>query len=90
MQNLKQIRKEMAEQAEPSGNELGNFDPDRFETFDDAFMNLLASTTGVLGIPLCYIICDETPQEEFSSKEKRCMYNVPMTGTAYKTDNIRV
>jgi hypothetical protein len=39
--------------------EIGKFDLVYYKTFDDAFVNLLACSTGVCGEPLRNIIQDE-------------------------------
>jgi hypothetical protein len=50
------IVEELKEKGDPSVKEIGKFDLDYFKTFDDAFVNLLACSTGVSGEPLRYII----------------------------------
>ena len=49
------VRKELAE-TEPTITDLGKFDPDDFNTYEDAFLNLLGQTLGVLKEPLHYIV----------------------------------
>ena len=46
---MKSLKHDMAEK-EPSVSDLGKFDPDDFDAFEDAFLNLLAQSYGVLRV----------------------------------------
>ena len=48
---MKSLKREMADK-EPSVSDLGKFDPDDFDSFKDAFLNLLVQSYGVLREPL--------------------------------------
>lgn len=85
--NNKVYRKERAEGTEPSVKDLGKFNPDEFEVHDDAFVNLMARTFGVLGESLRYVVRDEEEPDEFESEEQRRMYQLPLEGEAYEMDN---
>ena len=52
---MKSLRREIADK-EPSIADLGKFDPDDFDADEDAFLNLLAQSYGVLHEPLHYIV----------------------------------
>jgi hypothetical protein len=67
--------------------DLGKFNPDDFETHDTAFINLLAQTYGVQGENLKYIMRDVIIPAEFVDDAERLMYQLPLTGKAYSTDN---
>lgn len=86
----KVYRKELAEATEPSVNDLGKFNPDDFEIHEDAFVNLLASSFGVSGEPLRYVVRDEEAPDEFESEEQRRIYQIPLEGNAYNLDNASV
>jgi hypothetical protein len=56
---MKTLRRERAEK-EPSVTTLAKFDPDDFDAHEDAFLNLLAQSFGVLKEPLRYVgICKQ-------------------------------
>ena len=52
---MKNLRRELADK-EPSVTKLGKFDPDDFDAHEDAFLNLLAQSFGVLREPLRYVV----------------------------------
>jgi hypothetical protein len=71
---MKSLRCERAAK-EPSVTVLWKFDPDDVGTHEDAFLNLLAQSYGVLKKPLCYIVHLATAPIEFvSSNEEQRMY----------------
>jgi hypothetical protein len=86
----KEYCKEMPQATEPSVKDLGKFNPDDFEIHEDAFVNLLASSFGVSGEPLHYVIHDEEAPDEFESDEQYHMYQIPLNGNAYNFDNASV
>jgi hypothetical protein len=86
----KEYRKEMAEATEPSVKDLGKFNPDDFKIHEDAFVNLLASSFGVSGEPLRYVVRDEEAPDGFESDEQQRMYQIPLNGNAYNLDNASV
>jgi hypothetical protein len=67
--------------------DLGKFNPNDFETHETAFINLLAQTYGAQGENLKYIMHDVIIPAEFVNDAKRHMYQLPLTGKAYSTDN---
>ena len=67
--------------------DLGKFNPDDFETHETAFINLLAQTYGAQGKNLKYIMRNVVIPVVFVDDAKRCMYQLPLTGKAYNTDN---
>jgi hypothetical protein len=72
---------------EPSIADLGKFDPDDFDAHEDAFLNLLAQSYGVLRKPLCYVVRPaETPAQFMTNKEER-MYQFPLEGGSFELDN---
>ena len=52
---MKSLKHELADK-EPSVSDLGKFDPDDFNSFEDAFPNLLVQSYGVLHEPLHYVV----------------------------------
>jgi hypothetical protein len=56
---MKSLKREMADK-EPSVSDLGKFDPEEFDSFEDAFLNLLAQSYGVLREPLRYVVRPDT------------------------------
>jgi hypothetical protein len=67
--------------------DLGKFNPDDIETHETAFINLLAQTFGAQGQNLKYIMCNVVIPAMFVDDAKRHMYQLPLTGEAYNTDN---
>ena len=83
---MKSLKRDMADK-EPSVSDLGKFDPDDFDSFEDAFLNLLAQSYGVLREPLRYVVRPETAPEVFATTEERRMYQFPLTGNSFELDN---
>jgi hypothetical protein len=83
---MKTLRREMTD-SEPSVKDLGKFDPDDFDAHEDAFLNLLAQSYGVLKEPLRYIVCSATVPDAFSSNEEQRMYQFPLEGGSFDLDN---
>jgi hypothetical protein len=83
---MKALRRDRAEK-EPSVSDLGKFDPDDFDSFEDAFLNLLAQSYGVLKEPLRYITRKETPPAEFVTNEEERMYQFSLVGESFQLDN---
>jgi len=83
---MKTLRRERAEK-EPSITDLGKFDPDDFDSHEDAFLNLLAQSFGVLREPLRYIVRPEAAPAEFATTEEERMYQFPLTGGSFELDN---
>jgi hypothetical protein len=75
---MKSLRNELADK-EPSITDLGKFDPNDFDAHEDAFLNLLAQTFGVLHEPLRYVVCPDIPPDEFATNEEEWMYQLPLT-----------
>ncbi len=63
------------------------FNPDDFETHETAFINLLAQMYWAQGKNLKYIMLNVIIPVEFVNDAERCMYQLPLTGEAYSTDN---
>jgi hypothetical protein len=78
----KEYCKEMSQATKPLVKDLGKFNPDDFGIHEDAFVNLLASSFGVSGEPLCYIVRDEEAPDEFESDEQHHMYQIPLNRNA--------
>jgi hypothetical protein len=85
------IKKMRIKKGQDTGNvsvmDLGKFNPNDFKTHETAFINLLAQTYGVQGENLKYIVRDVIIPSEFVDDAKRRMYQLPLTGKAYSTDN---
>jgi hypothetical protein len=75
---IKSPRRERADK-EPSVTILRKFDLDDFDAHEDAFLNLLAQSFGVLKEPLRYIVCSAMAPTEFvSNGEEQQMYQFPL------------
>ena len=85
----KRLHKELAEQ-EPTTKDLGKFDPDDFDTYEDAFINLLKQKYGILKEPLAYVMHPEEVPEEFETAEEHRMFQLPLEGNAFELDNLTV
>ena len=72
---------------EPLVSDLGKFDPDDFDAFEDAFLNLLVQCYSVLCEPLRYVIGPEMAPETFATMAERRMYQFPLTGNSFELDN---
>jgi hypothetical protein len=72
---------------QPSLTDLGKFNPDDFDTHEDAFLNLLAQSFGVLKEPLRYIVRPEMAPADFVTLEEQRMHQFPLTGGSFKLDN---
>jgi hypothetical protein len=83
---MKILRRELADK-EPSIADLGKFDPNDFDAHEDAFLNLLAQSYGVLREPLHYIIRPDTALVEFTTNEEQRMYQFPLMGGSFELDN---
>ena len=82
----KRLHKELAAQ-EPTTKDLGKFDPDYFDTYKDAFLNLLKQKYSVLKKPLAYIVRPKAKPQEFVTAKERHMFELPLTGNAFELDN---
>ena len=80
------LQKELTEQ-ELTIKDLGKFNPDDFDTYEDAFGNLLKQKYGVLKEPLAYIVHSNSIPNEFETAEEQHMYQLPLTGNAFELDN---
>jgi hypothetical protein len=84
---MKGLRKERADK-EPSVTILGKFDPDDFDTHDDAFLNLRSETFGICKGPVHYIVHPATMPTAFGSDKEERMYQFPLVeGGAFQMDN---
>jgi hypothetical protein len=83
---MKGLKRDMAEK-EPSVGDLGKFDPDDYDTFEDAFLNLLAQSYGVIREPLRYVVRPDVVPEAFATTEEERMYQFPLTGNSFQLDN---
>ena len=84
----KQVQKEVKEtESAPAVKDLRKSDPFRFETCQDAFLNILSQLIGVQGILLHYMVCNDMPPDEFENNAKECMYQVPLNGNENLEDN---
>ena len=61
--------------------DLAKFEPDDFDTHEDAFLNLLAQTYGVLNEPIWYVVRPAVAPNEFANAEEERMYRIPLVGT---------
>ena len=70
-----------------SVSDLGKFDPDDFETYETAFMNLLAQTQGAQKENLKYVVRPANSPAEFSDESERRMFQLPLTGEPFVEDS---
>jgi hypothetical protein len=56
---------------EPSVSDLGKFNPDNFDVFEDAFLDLLAQSYGVIYEPLHYVLPPKVVPDTFATTEKQ-------------------
>ena len=83
---MKSLKWDLADK-ELSVSDLGKFDPDDFDSFEDAFLNLLVQSYGMLHEPLRYVVHPVTAPEAFATTKERRMYQFPLTGNSFKLDN---
>ena len=83
---MKGLKREMADK-EPSVSDLGKFDPDDFDAYEDAFLNLLAQTYGVIHEPLRYVVRSDVAPDTFATTEEQQMYQFPLAGNSFELDN---
>jgi hypothetical protein len=85
------IEKMHIKKGQDTGNvlvtDLGKFNPDDFKMHETAFINLLAQMYGAQGKNLKYIMHDVVIPAEFVDDAEWRMYQLPLTGKAYSTDN---
>ena len=72
--------------AEITTRDLAKFEPDDFDTHEDAFLNLLAQTYGVMNEPIRYVFRPGVALNEFANEEER-MFRTPLVGTAFDSEN---
>ena len=89
---VKAARREAKEtHQDPAVKDLGTFDPNHFELFEDAFLNLLSLTASSHpGESLRYVVRPEEEPEDFETDEQRRMFQLPLEGEAYALDNRKV
>jgi hypothetical protein len=83
---MKTLRREQSDK-EPSTGDLGKFDPDDFNAHEDAFMNLLAQSFGLLKEPLHYVVRSNILPDDFVTAEEQQMYQFPLTVGSFELDN---
>ena len=83
---LKEIQKDRPE-PDVSVTTLSKFDPDDFDTHEDAFINAMAQTYGVLKEPLRYIIRPRVDPGVYSNTAEERSFQLRLTGAAYEQDN---
>ena len=84
----KHVQKEVKEtELAPVVKDIGKFDPYRFKTCQDAFLNILSQLIGVWGILLHYVVCNDMPPDKFENDAEECMYHIQLNGNAYMEDN---
>ena len=83
---MKGLKREMTDK-EPSVSDLGKFDPDDFDAYEDAFLNLLAQTYGVIREPLRYVVRPDVAPDTFATTEEQRMYQFPLAGNSFELDN---
>ena len=67
--------------------DLAKFEPDDFDTHEDACFNLLAQTYGVLKEPIRYVVHPEAVPNDFQNEEEERMFRIPLVGAAFESDN---
>ena len=87
--NQKRVEKER-EDADTSVKDLDKFDPDDFDIHEDAFLNLLACTTGAQKEPIRYVVRAQDAPAVFVNENERRMYQIQLDGIAFEEDNRKV
>ena len=82
----KRIDKER-EKTDASVGDLVKFDPDIFETCEDAFKNLLAQKIGVAKVSLLYVVRARVVPAAFVDATEERLYQLQLAGAAFETDN---
>jgi len=70
--------------------DIGKFNLMEFETYEDAFVNLLAQTPGVRNVSLRYVVRDETAPANLETEEMQRMYQIQLAGEGYEKDNCAI
>jgi len=70
-----------------SVKDIGKFNLMELETYEDAFVNLLAQTKGVRNVMLCYVVHDANPPDNLETEEMHRMYQIQLAGEGYESDN---
>jgi hypothetical protein len=86
---MKTLQRKWAEK-DPSVTALEMSNPDDFDLHEDAFLNLLAQSFGVLREPLHYIVRPEATPPDFTTTEEEQMYQFLLTGGSFELDNQKV
>ena len=73
--------------SDASVKDLAKFDPDDFDIHEDAFLNLLAQTTGTVKESLRYIVREQVAPAAFIDDREERMYQMSMTGPGFEEDN---
>ena len=68
---------------EPAITTLAAFHSDDFDMHEDAFMNLLAQSFGVIQEPIRYVVCSEVVLTTFVTTEEEQMYAAPTLRTLF-------
>jgi hypothetical protein len=67
--------------------DLSKFDPDDFDIHEDAFLNLLAQTSGAVKESIRYIVRAQVVPAVFIDDREERMYQMALTGPGFDEDN---
>ena len=70
--------------------ELGKYNPDDFNAYEDAFLNMLQQSFGILKEPFCYVVCPDEVPAKFATTQEAQMFQLLLTGDTFEMDNAAV
>ena len=82
----KSVEKERGH-TDASIKDLVKFDPDDFEIHEDAFLNILAQTSGALKESIRYIAREQVAPATFVDQRQQRMFQMALTGPGFDEDN---
>jgi hypothetical protein len=83
----KNVDKERAGKTDASVKDLIKFDPDDFDIHEDAFLNLLAQTTGAVKESIRYIARAQLVPAAFVDEREERMFQMALNGPGFEEDN---
>ncbi len=85
--NSKRLEKEVTS-VDVSMKDLGTFDPDDFDSYEEEFLNMLSQTYGSSKkVPLRYVVRPTVVPTTFANTWEEKLFQMPLAGTEYDHDN---
>ena len=82
----KGVKKERGGRTDASIKDLLKLDPDDFDIHEDAFLNLLAQTSGALKELIRYIACERVVPAAFADGQEERMYQMALARPFFEED----